>query len=110
MRAGRLDRRIELQQFAEFYDGDPTSGQWQTRVEVWAQQLEQSQAERFVSEQSLSEVSRVYRIRYREDVEPGWRVKHGEECWYVAAAPEGAGRREETLLLCTRNDPNDREE
>lgn len=109
IRAGTLDRRIELQVFALSADGDPKSGQWRTESTVYADQVEQRQVKQFVSDQTLSEATRAYRIRYRSDVDPTWRVQDGNELWRVRGVGEGEGRRIETILICERFDPQDRE-
>lgn len=107
MRAGLLDRRIALQQFTLATDGDPTSGSWRTEDTVWAQKMEQRQVEQVVSEREAAAAVRAYRIRYREDVDPTWRVTEGNEIWGIIGTPEGEGRKTETVLLCERHDPDD---
>jgi head-tail adaptor len=109
MRAGLLDRRIELQAVALPTDGDPSGGQWVTETTIYAEQVDKGSLKRFVSDQELASADRVYRIRYRTDVDPTWRVKDGDEYWRIDGTPEGKGRRTETLLMCSRYDPNERE-
>jgi head-tail adaptor len=109
VRAGKLDRRIKLQSGYLEGDGDHTTEQWNTVAEVYAQQMDRSQMERFVSEQTLATAVRGYRIRYRTDVTPTWRVEDEyADLWRVDGVAEGAGRRTETVLLCSRYDPNER--
>ena len=108
MIAGKMDRRIKFQAFASYDDGDPYDGQWSTEVEVWAEQMERSHVARFVSDQTLTEATRAYRIRYRTDIDPTWRVQDGDELWSIDGTPEGAGRRTETIVVCSRYDPNER--
>lgn len=108
--AGRLDRRITIQALAHESGGDPTAGQWQDVDEVWAEQMDQNQTERFVSNQQLAEAVRAFRIRYRTDVDPTMRVKDElGDYWQIAGVAEGDGRRAETVLVCERYDPNERE-
>ena len=110
MMAGKLDRRITLQALARSEGGDPTDGQWQDVKTVYAGQMEQRQVERFVSDQTLAEAVRGYSIRYYADIDPTWRVKdERNDYWNVEGVAEGKGRRRETVLLCSRYDPNDRE-
>ncbi len=109
MSAGKLDRRVELQVQARGTDGDPYDGQWSTEAEVWAEKMEKNSAARFVSDQTLAESSGAFRIRYRTDVDPTWRVKEEGNYWKVDGAIEGKGRRAETILLVSRYDPNERE-
>lgn len=108
MRARDLDRQIKLEAFASNHDGDPGSGQWSVRHTVYAEQMDESQLRRFVSDQDLASAQRVYRIRYLAEIDPTWRVNDGDEFWRIEGSPEGAGRRTETLLVCSRYDPNER--
>lgn len=108
--AGKLDRRITLQAIARADGGDPTDGQWQDVVNVGAEQMDQRQLEQFTSDQTLAEAVRGYSIRYYPDIDPTWRVKDEfNDYWNVEGVAEGKGRRRETVLLCSRYDPNDRE-
>lgn len=108
-RAGKLDRRITLQAIAREENGDPTDGQWQDVASVWAAKMDQNQVERFVSDQTLAEAVRGYTIRYRTDVDPTWRIEdEHNDFWHIEGVAEGEGRRRETVLLCSRYDPNDR--
>ena len=108
VRIGRLDRRIELQRFTLTMDGDPTSGSWATVHKLWAEKMDKGGAERFVSAAEIAQASAVYRIRYLADVNPRWRLKHGEDVWDIGGVVEGTGRKRETLLLVSRHDPGDR--
>lgn len=107
--AGRLDRRIELQCYVSDKSGDPTAGSWPMQAEIYAEQVERGRVRRLVSDQDLASAERIYSIRYRTDVEPGWRVQDGNDFWRVDGVSEGNGRRTETVLLCSRFDPNERE-
>jgi len=109
MRAGRLDRRIVLEAPVTQTDGDPSLQHFEPQATVYAEKMEKSQLTRFVSDQTLAEAARVYRVRYRTDVNPTWRVKDDETYWRVSGVAEGDGRRTETLIACGRYDPNDRE-
>lgn len=109
MRAGALDRRITVECLALDMDGDPTAGQWNPLHHMWAEQMERGRLERVVSDQELATAERGYRVRYRDDIDPTMRVKHGEHYWRITGVTEGDGRRKELILLCSRYDPNDRE-
>lgn len=107
LQAGKLDRRISLQSRTLGSAGDPTAETWTTEATVWAQKMDPSGTERFTDQMVAAEATQAYRIRYRADVEPTWRVLEGDEQWNVQAAFEGAGRHEETILLVKRFDPDD---
>ena len=109
MRAGKLDRRIILQSFAVGTSGDPTAGTWTTEATVWAERLDAKGTERATgSVVEAAEASQAYRIRFRSDIDPTWRVNDGGELWHIAAvSPGGRGRDRELLLLVSRLDPDD---
>ena len=79
---GALDRRVTLQSFTEPTGGDPT-GAYADAATVWAERLDARGARRFVASGSVAEATQAYRIRYRADVDPTWRVKDGTELWEI---------------------------
>ena len=107
LRAGNLDRRVELQEFTLSADGDPTSGTWALSVTVWAAKTDKVGVERFVTDAELAEIAAAYRIRYRSTVDPTWRVKDGSDLWDIEGVIEGPGRNEETILLVSKHTPGD---
>lgn len=108
MRAGRLDRRIALQNYAVPSGGDPTVGTYTTQATVWAERIDPSGMERYAGAQIAAEASQAYRVRYRSDVlpDPTWRVLDGNEKWDVAAVLP-IGRNEGWVLMVKRLDPDD---
>lgn len=108
MRAGRLDRRITLQSFALGTTGDPTAGTWTTEVTVWAERLDAKGIERAVGSMvQAAEATQAFRIRYRLDIDPTWRVNDSDELWGITAVLPGSGRDRELILLVSRLDPDD---
>lgn len=108
MRAGRLDRRVELQSSAVGSAGDPLAVTWTTEVVVWAERMDAKGAERAAGGMvQAAEATQGYRLRYRSAVNPTWRVKDGTALWDIVAASEGVGRDDETILLVRRLDPDD---
>jgi head-tail adaptor len=108
MKAGQLDRRVELQSFALGTDGDPTAGTWTVEAAVWAERMDGKGTERARGNMvQASEATQAYRIRYRASVLPTWRLRDGAQLWNIVAASEGRGRDDETILLVDRLDPND---
>jgi SPP1 family predicted phage head-tail adaptor len=109
MMAGKLDRRITIEAPGEPIDGDPYASEWYEVAEVWAEQLDRAQAERFATDQTLAEAVRVFRIRWRQGITPLMRVRDEYDAlWNITGVSEGDGRRTETVLVCKRYDPNDR--
>lgn len=107
MRAGLLDRQITLQSRTLATTGDPTAFTYTTVDTVWAQKLDPRGMERFTGSQVAARATQGYRIRYRTDVDPTWRVLDGSEEWNVVGTPESEGRRDSIVLLVTRLDPQD---
>jgi len=104
MRAGRLDRRIELQSKTETRDSFgaaiPT---WTAYTTVWAEVKSEGQAgarnNEADTEQSRSE--RVFKIRYGPIVEPEHRVLHDGLTYRIKAVNE-ISRREGLELRTER--------
>lgn len=88
--------------------GDPTAQAWATADSTWAAKLDARGMERFTGGQFIAEATQAYRVRYRTDVDPTWRIKDGTELWTVVAAHEaGRSRRAETVIQVKRFDPNE---
>lgn len=103
MQAGRLDRRITLQQAtpSQSASGEPTEG-WADTVTVWAQKIEARGDERFTGEQMVGSVNRSFRIRWSDDVKDitaQWRVVYGGVSHNIIAVRE-IGRREGIEIDC----------
>lgn len=78
LKAGQLRHRITLE--APVYTQDPVSGEmvrtWEDRGSVWAA-IEPLSVREFIQAQAIqSQVSVRFMIRYREDVQPDWRIVH----------------------------------
>lgn len=55
-----------------------------------------------------AEITQAYRIRYRSDVKPTWRINDGGELWNIGPVlPGERGRDRECILLVSRIDPDD---
>lgn len=103
-RAGRLNRRIELQEpdavtqdaLGELQDT------FTTKATVWAAidvPKGQGQAEIFQADKITSQVTHRILIRFRTDVTALWRVKLGTRFWKILQVQNPKdGRRELTLV------------
>lgn len=107
MRAGLLNRRVQLQSFALSSNGDPTSGTWTTTHTVYAQKMDKGSVERFATDQELAESASAYRVRYLSDIDPTWRLVDGGDIWDIEGVLEGGGYKEESIVLVSRYDPED---
>ena len=103
-----MDREITIYTRTLATNGDPTVYTYAALATgVWAEKLDARGMETFVGAQVSGSASQAFRIRYRGDVDPTCRVIDEEGTWNVVGAPEGRGRRTETILLVTRLDPDD---
>lgn len=65
MDAGKLDRRVRLEQYTttQAPNGEPTKA-WTTLATVWAEKIEANGQERFSSQQFIGKVARSFRFRW----------------------------------------------
>lgn len=104
MRAGRLDRRIVIQEKTAD-TSDPYGGvsyTWADVATVWAQLLEERTQEFLRGEIGTTrESARAFRIRWRPGVNVGQRVMYGGEPHDIESVAE-IGRRRGLELRCRR--------
>jgi SPP1 family predicted phage head-tail adaptor len=104
VRAGQLDRRIRLEAPATVID---TSGSWTegfTAVaDVWAGKRDTRGAERIEAGTETTVADALYRIRFRSDIQPRWRLIDlaRNQAWDIVGIAE-IGRRDGLELACTR--------
>lgn len=69
MRAGKLDRRVTIQNLTETQDvsGDPIQS-WADQVTVWAAVMPLRGDEPFENQQTLSKATTKFRIRYNTNI------------------------------------------
>lgn len=103
MRATDLRHKVRLEQpvaaTADSY-GDREPDTWSLVAEVFAKVERLSGNEAFRAAQVHPEVNSQVTIRYRTDVSPAWRVKHGTSELYIVAVIPDAREREQCVLLC----------
>ena len=97
LQAGRLDRRITIQQPVadDALDG-AGSGAWQEVATVWAnvQDALPSRGERLADGINSSERPARVRIRYRAGITSDMRFVMGDRIMQIVAGPAELGRRE----------------
>ena len=103
MNPGRLNRRIILQRQDVSRD---VVGQakpvWTDVATVWAAVLPLRGREYFESARVNSEITVRVVIRYRADVKPSWRVKHGADAYDIIEIINPADGKRELQLMCKR--------
>jgi SPP1 family predicted phage head-tail adaptor len=104
VRAGQLDRKIEIQRYAP--NRDETSGEivpgWATLYTVWASKKQQSGREAIRAEQLVASQTVVFTIRYK-DVQPKDRVLF-EGRYYDIKSINELGRKEGLELITEGKD------
>ncbi|MBX5149576.1 phage head closure protein [Rhizobium lentis] len=100
MRAGKLDKKIEIQSFGETVDdyGTVTEG-WITFATVRAQVLQSSTEEYLQSAGTTAQTAIVFRVRWRSDILTKHRVAYEGQAFDVKEIKE-LGRRDGLDLRC----------
>lgn len=100
MRAGKLDRIIDIQRLSRTVDDYGTETEAWAPVATLRAQLVQSSTEEFMSSfGSSAETAAVFRIRYRDDLLTSDRVTYWGQSYDVKEIKE-LGRREGLDLRC----------
>lgn len=89
MRAGRLNRRIIIQQATEVQDahGQPVQT-WTAYKTCWAEYLPKRGREFFAADQTIAEADAVFRIRYDSGVTRKMRISFGDDYYDITAISE----------------------
>lgn len=98
---GSLSRRIGIERPDRVEDlGGGGTIIWTLVDVVWASFRSAGRAERVVADALSSRVSHTMRIRWRDDVRPGWRVTVNDRPLRVLAVVDRDGRRRWLHLSC----------
>jgi SPP1 family predicted phage head-tail adaptor len=101
MQAGKLSRRVTIQQKATTQDayGQPVQT-WTDVAEVWADIRDMSGKEYFAAQATQNPVQTKITIRYRAGIVPAMRVIYGSDTYNIEAV---LGQDKISLLLmCSR--------
>lgn len=101
MSAGKFNRQGMLQQPSTATDdlGQPVAG-WVDAGLAWAHVLTQNGAAAIKAEAKTSSVQASVRLRYREDVRPGWRFVYQATVYSVKAVAPDLERKRHVDLVC----------
>lgn len=104
MRAGKLNKRIELQSSTDSTDtfGEPIKT-WTTYDTVWASINPLSGNELIFAQQISSKTNIGIIIRYNSSVEVGDRVKYGTRYFDINAVLNEMENNKQLELLCNEN-------
>jgi len=102
MRAGKLDRRIEIHRLTETGRtafNEPVLS-WSKVATVWAQQRPDRGTERFAAAQVNGAAVLSFHIRYRADLTEKDRIVYEGRTYEIVAPPREIGRRSVTEIDC----------
>jgi len=103
MNPGKLNRRVTLQHQNTVRDEvGQAKAVWTDVATVWAAVLPLRGREYFESAKVNSEITVRIIIRYRADVKPSWRVKHGADAYDIIEIINPADGKRELQLMCKR--------
>ena len=94
MRSGKIHRRITLKRYESTTDsvGGITES-FVTVATIWAEKLDIRGRDFFAANQVNSDITTKFRIRYRPDVNPSWRIVYEGKDYDLTSVAE-IGRRE----------------
>lgn len=94
MQAGKLDRRITIEDLQKTPDGaGGYTENWVTLATVWAEKRKQSGEEALRAGSVVPAETVIFRTRFRSDVTTEARIKHEGETYNITSIRE-IGRRE----------------
>lgn len=89
MRAGRMNRKITIQQPTETLDSyNQPVASWSTYKTVWAEYLPKRGREYFAADQTVAEADAVFRIRYDSGVTRKMRISFGGDYYDISGISE----------------------
>ena len=104
LRAGELRNRIVIEEPREEQDdyGEPVK-KWAELPggRAWAKKEDLSGRELFQAQQVNAQVSTLFTLRYRSDVDARMRVVYKDSLYSIVSVQDPDGRREKLLLLCS---------
>lgn len=105
MRAGKLDRRITIEQAAysqdDFGQEQPV---WTTFAERAAQRMDMKGTERFAANQVMATITATFRIRYLPGLKPTMRIVHEGKTYDITGIAELGRRRGLEITATARAD------
>lgn len=97
---GKRDKRLTLRySIAERNTIGESVPAWVDAATVWGSALPKGGREFYAAQQKFSEVSVIFRIRHRSDLDSTWRVVLGDDLFEVIHAEE-VGRRDYLDVIC----------
>lgn len=100
MQAGRLNVRATLESPTEVSDGMGGGDViWTTRDTVWASVMPLSGREAWKTQAAIPTASHMIIIRYRTDINAGWRLVVNGKAYRIVAPPKDVNWEHERLEL-----------
>ncbi|MDZ7809199.1 MAG: phage head closure protein [Arhodomonas sp.] len=100
VRAGKLNKRVALQEPSRVADGrGGYTTTWSTVATVWAQVHPLSPDERVAAAQMQAQLTHRVTIRYRDGITAAMRVLYGTRALSIVGPPRDVDERHELLFL-----------
>lgn len=105
MQAGQLDRKIKLLRYS--VDKDTAGGTTEVYTEfaeVWASVKDTRGRTYFAAQQDNQEITTVFRIRYRDDLNARDRIKWKNKQYEIIGTPKEVNRNDFLDIMATARD------
>lgn len=104
MQAGKLDRKITIQNFTSTQSsfGEPVQTWADYRTAIWAGVEPLTMREGFFAQQTGSKAETKFVIRYTTGIEPMQRVVYKAQNWNIESVINPDERNRELILVCSR--------
>lgn len=103
MQAGKLDRRITIQQESTFTRDSfgAKLSSWSDLATVWAEKRDLTARELFQAGQVYADVTTMFRIRYISGIDPKMRVSFESRYYNIRSVIDPTDQHRELQLLCS---------
>jgi len=102
MKAGKLDKWVQIEKPTETNTKGVISTTWSTFVDVWASIVPLQGREYYDAKQVVADVTHKIRTRYVADVTAKMRVKFGSRTFQIESPPINVEERNVELVLMCR--------
>lgn len=105
MQAGKLDRQIVLKSYSEVKDSSGGITETYTDVAtVWADVIALRGSQFIAAQQTNSQITTKFRIRYRSDIDARWRIGFKGKVYDIIGVPVEVGRNETLEIMAKARD------
>lgn len=103
MRAGDLNRRIEIQSNTPSYDSfNQPIDNWKTDATVWASITTNGGGEFYAAQKVNAETQALFKIRYRPEITSLHRIKYGDRIFEILPPINDVGEAHKEVLISAK--------